>query len=275
MKSRTLFAIVTCVFLGVNGCTKSGGDDNGDSGDGGDSGGAATEQGQLSGSCALRIINGQSCPAGEGPVALLVSKDPEGNPLALCSGAFITKNKILTAAHCAKLMDFGAVTAYTGDTSVDVLSIIPDPRYPAEEFDTGVATTAFEVNVTPFPLFVSSAVDVGDQIYVYGFGVDEDRNSGVELDYGNSAKRSTMVVDQYEDGTIVAQFDTNQTGACEGDSGGPIVSKNGEGRFGIVAVVHGGTTSTCEAGTVEVFTGVQNPGSADFILSQAPGAGTI
>lgn len=266
MDRRFLFALVASALVGLPACTSGGHDDD-------DADGGEAQSGQLSGACALRIINGESCPAEEGPVVLLVATD--GIRGASCSGAFITPTKILTAAHCAELSEFGTITAYTGDTSVDVLSIIPDPRSGDPVFDTAVATTAFAVNVTPLPLFVSSPLSVGQEIFVYGFGTDENGQSGPELDFGNSAKRATMVVDEYEDGIVVASFNRNQTGACEGDSGGPVIAENGDGLFGIAAVVHGGTTTTCQADTLEVFTGVQTPGSVDFILSQAPGAGLI
>lgn len=275
MKSLMRVALALTLVAAV-GCTKSSDDD----GDDGSEQGASFSDPQLQAACELRIINGDTCPSGEGPIALLVASDPLGRPIASCSGAFISRDRVLTAAHCAELAALGSVTVYTGDLSAGVVSITPDSRYneadpSARIFDSAVAILSEEVDVNPLPLFVSGSLSVGDTIYVYGFGIDENNQSAIDRGLGNAAKRATMLIAEHESGIVIAEFDTLQMGACEGDSGGPVIARNPDGLFGIVAVVSGGTTVSCQAGTVEVFDGVRTPGSVDFITSLAPGVGLI
>ena len=264
---RKIFALLVAVSAAFTGCTSSG-DGGGDDG------------GQLSGDCALKIINGESCPAGKGPVALIVSEDSSGRPTAMCSGAFIDRNKVITAAHCQLLFVSPTVKVYTGDTAVKAVSFKAHPSYNSSAtyaftYDVGVITLESSVDITPLPLLLSRSVKAGDSIYVYGFGLDEEGKTAVDRDWGNSARRTSMVVLGIEQGGIVSQFDTTHSGACEGDSGGPALAKSDGGSWGIAGVVSGGTTESCQDGTYEVFVELDRQQIIEFVQSQAPGMGAV
>ena len=267
MKRAYILAAFALLIMSLSGCTSSGGDDE----EGG---------GQLSGDCSLKIINGQECPSGRGPVALLVSENAGGEPTAMCSGAFIAKNKVLTAAHCAQLFLSPVVKAYTGDTSVRAVSFRNHPLYnPASDYaftyDVSIVTLEESVDITPLPLLLSRKVVPGDSIYVYGFGIDENGETAVDHDWGNSARRTSMVVVELTQGGIVSQFDITRSGACEGDSGGPVLAESDGGSWGIAGVTSGGTTETCREGTYEVFSEIDRQTIINFITGEVPDADAV
>ena len=246
-------------------------------GGGGGSGDESAADPQISGACSFRVVNGNACPAGKGPLALLAALDQAGNLTAICSGAFIARDKVLSAAHCSELAAFGSVVVYTGDQSAPVTNIAVDPRYTeaTEEgmtHDTAIFSLGREIEITPLPLLASTAPQVGDRLLLYGFGQDENGGTSAEALLGNGAKRAELEVISIDNGMIEANFDTNEQGGCVGDSGGPVLAQNNSGEWAIAAVVRGGTLGNCLAGTVEIFLGVQTLGSTDFILSQVPTA---
>lgn len=267
MNTKMKIGIIAVLVLSLAACTKS----DGDGGDGG---------GQLSGDCALKIINGEACPKGEGPVAMLLSEDSKGKPAALCSGTFIARNKVITAAHCAELFLSPTVKVMTGSKSVRATGIKIHPSYNpvmqfAFKFDVGIVTLAENVDITPLPLLLSRQIVAGDSVYVYGFGLDENGKTAVDKDYGNSAERTKMVVSEVGQGGIIAEFDTTHSGACEGDSGGPAIAKSNGGSWGIAGVVSGGTTTTCKDGTIEVFVQLDRQVIIDFISGEVPDYGAV
>lgn len=261
---RKLTLLFLTALLCIGGCSSSS-DDN---------------DGQLSGDCSLKIINGKECPKGEGPVALIVAEDKEGTPLAMCSGSFIAQDKVLSAAHCGQLMDASVVKIYTGDLSHKAISFKKHPSYIEGasynfQYDVGIFTLDAKVNVIPLPLLLSREVEVADTLYVYGFGLDEDDETAVDHDWGNSVRRTEMRVSTLVNGGIVAEYNITHSGACEGDSGGPALAKSTGGSYGIAGVVSGGTTRTCREGTLEVFTEMAQKAIIDFIAAEVPEVGGV
>lgn len=253
-------------------------------GGGGGRGGSGSDNNpsdpQLSGSCSFRIVNGDSCPKGKGPIALLAAVGRDGGINAICSGAFLSSTKVLTAAHCSELAAFGTITVYSGEESSIVTSFVVDSRYSEATddgmiHDTAIATLATPIDVTPLSLLASSSPEEGDNLLVYGYGSDENGDTPAAEILGNGAKRARLQLQSNDNGVLVAEFDDSGEGACEGDSGGPVLAQNSNGEWAITAVVRGGTVGNCLQGTTEVFVGVQTPGSIDFILSQVPGAGLL
>ncbi len=266
MNTKVRAGIIAVLVVSLAACSSSDSDDD--------------EGGQLSGDCALKIINGEACPEGEGPIAMLLSENGKGEPSSLCSGAFIARNKILTAAHCGQLFLSPTVKVLTGSKSVRATGIVTHPSYNpisqyAFKYDVGIITLAEEVDITPLPLLLSRQMSAGDSIYVYGFGLDEDGKTAVDKDRGNSAERTRMVVSGITQGGIVAEYDATHSGACEGDSGGPAIGESSSGKWGIAGVVSGGTTTTCKDGTIEVFVELDRQVIIDFISKEVPNYGAV
>ncbi|NMC63450.1 MAG: trypsin-like serine protease [SAR324 cluster bacterium] len=263
---RTLVSLLTVVVFSFVACSNSNDQD--------------ADSGQLSGDCSLKIINGEECPKGEGPIALVVAESEDGIPLSMCSGTFITTKKILSAAHCGQLMDAPVTKVYTGNTVVKVSSFKAHPYYVNNapynfRYDVGIFTLEDSINISPLPLLLSRQPQVGDLIFVYGFGIDENNQTAIDNDWGNSVRRTSMLVSSLQNGGIVAEFDATHSGACEGDSGGPALAQSPQGSYGITGVVSGGTNDSCQVGTLEVFTEIAQDEVLNFILSEVPNVDAV
>jgi len=168
-----------------------------------------------------------------------------------------------------------AIKVYTGDTVADVSSFKAHPDYIENapynfRYDVGIFTLEDSVNISPLPLLLSRQAQVGDLIFVYGFGIDENNQTAIDNDWGNSVRRTSMLVSALQNGGIVAEFDVTHSGACEGDSGGPALAQSHQGSYGITGVVSGGTSDTCQTGTLEVFTEIAQDEILNFLLAEVP-----
>lgn len=140
-----------------------------------------------------------------------------------CTGTFIRKNVILTAAHCNHM-------GYNGRApSKDIVH----PRYSAEA-DSDLAGAQFDLRILIFNESLSeSTVNIstnppkaGEMTRAIGFGVSDFRpDEGISE--GSGVKRAGNIkIDIVEDQYIAAiNSDVN---VCFGDSGGPLLNRRGE-----------------------------------------------
>ncbi len=255
--------LVILLTLALAGCTNSSSDSN-------DSG-----SGQLSGSCSLKITGGIDCPNGDGPVALIEGRIA-GQLAAVCSGTLIAPNAVLSAAHCVEGIPSDAVIKL-GSREVQVTGRVRHPSYTGDpaQVDVGIFYIAPQNDITPIPFYVTQSVSIGDDIVLMGYGANDSGLSNPERDPNLGPSRADMSVVDLDSEVIAAVRIQGGSGGCEGDSGGPVLAQNPDGFWGIVGVIVGGTTATCEAGTINVFSNMQNGPAIDWVLSKISGVGLI
>lgn len=268
---KRIFAAILLSSLVLSGCS-SGGDDG------------ESNEGQFSGSCALKIINGDTCPNEKGPVALVrLLKNEE--LVGICTGTFLTPTHVLTAGHCFEVPGATAAEIWTGGTSVHSKSISIHPKFNLRNrismYDVAIVELAEGVDAATLPLFLSEAAETGMRLNIAGFGVDENGHSAADTDPAQALKKGEMLISQISQGYIMALFDVTESGICSGDSGGPAIVLNKDGKPGVIGTANavGGTSlievERCQNNTVSVFTNMQFDPVTDWIIENAPGTGVI
>jgi hypothetical protein len=146
------------------------------------------------------------------------------NGTAGCTGTFVAKNVILTAGHCNGGMK------YNGNAPV---RDIVHPRYGKNEIEETV-DSRFDLRVLIFkkPLsnsFVSissTTPSVGDSARIIGFGCNQ-LDTSTQKSSGAGRKRAgDLRIDFVSSGIL--QSTKKDVAACYGDSGGPLLNKQGE-----------------------------------------------
>jgi len=216
--------------------------------------------GQTAGSIA--IVSGSTCPEATASVAYLKLKLTDGGQ-ASCSGTVISTTAVLTAAHC--LEGVASLTINFGSKEIPASSFSYHPDYKgidSDSIDVGVVIASSELGQPIVPLLSSRDAIKGETVVIAGYGQSEFGAGAGTLRAGAT---SMSEVGTY---FLVTNAGLNGSGACPGDSGGPVlVSIDG---YWAVA----GATSTL-AGPCKVaenrFANIRNPPAWSFILSKASG----
>jgi|GEM_PF-1747945 len=277
-----LLNCVTFAFLGLAFSSCGGGGGSSDSGSGGDSSGIA----QFGGNCGLKITNGETCSAGDGPIALVLLETADGAPGALCTGAFITNRHILTAAHCfasrslsrievqIKSGIYGASRRYIPNSYNAAGPVLQSDDYAIVELASPIA------GVSTLPLLASERITAGRTINVIGFGQDQSGQSVLQpLAFADGLRKGTMEVAGVDPATgiIVANYNPTGQSVCEGDSGGPAIVFSADGTAAIAGVAQavGESQSSvirCLENSSAFFTSVADGSLVSFVNRFAPDA---
>jgi hypothetical protein len=242
-----------------------------------------------SGACsALKINGGESCEGGAPTVAAVISVSKDGRE-EICTGTLISQTSILTAAHCVEGRPKEIVVAVPGHTRKASQYFI-HPGYRSIRYgssfglinDLAIIKFSEPIPVGPAPILVSKGAPAsGEEVVAYGFGVDEQGQSFVgRFNSGDVPLKATyLIFSGVNSGLLYETVSSGSGNTCKGDSGGPIVARNANGQWGIIAVTSFSPLVSFErpciptqGGTLAVQSPVQNNDAMNFILSVAPDA---
>lgn len=164
-------------------------------------------------------------------VVAIVSELPQGE--ALCTGSIISKNLILTAAHCVdhnptkvKIIFASNIKKANADQLRDVTAIYQNPYWnkmdSAKKGDLAILQFDGKLPVGFSPVHFASTnfkLKAGDAVVFAGYGVTNgQRHSGS----GVLRTTKTQVIEFKSETEVVT--DGRRTSVCFGDSGGPAFS---------------------------------------------------
>ncbi len=221
--------------------------------------------GLVMGSCAKqadvsrsKIVNGTMAFYFEQPAIITLYDE---NLDAICTGTFISETQVLTAAHCTEANDVDPNTGEVGGklsiVFIDDLAshqakvvatstkIVRNPLWDA--YGSGVNSADLAIITFPKGTWKTKAkiskrqAQVGDEIELYGYGLNQDDDSS-DISSAGVFRKGFNTIDTVDGGFIgFLSFSYNESGdgsyasSGQGDSGGPLFV-NEE----IVGVVSGG-----------------------------------
>jgi secreted trypsin-like serine protease len=179
------------------------------------------------------------------PIVMIVGA--RGNRGTLCTGTALTRDLVLTAAHCVAEGRYQVIPSI-GSAATPIRTIALHPRYDPQSYARGrvTADVALIKLAAPLPMHISpvvlaaegEVVAVGDRLLIAGLGVtaqDKDDSTGL-------AHVATLVVTGRPGNLQIRLVDPatrgerHGLGACTGDSGGPAFRET-VGALAVIGVI--------------------------------------
>lgn len=214
------------------------------------------------------IIGGEVAEFGEFPYVVALGYDKGDGIEFSCGGSVISKNFVLTAAHCIETRDgfypsvvrAGVIswdsTEWNEDTDVAVAERIPHPNFSRREkyHDLGLLRLEKSLVFTTFLNAVCLETDVNDPtqtLTIVGWGQTNNNRvsrSSTLLKTNVTAVGRSVCAQTYNErtysklprGLIPEMFcagdPTGAHDACQGDSGGPILVPGASGHYRVVGI---------------------------------------
>ena len=212
--------------------------------------------------CALSVpalaVTGHAPPAtGWAARGIVMVIDPRGD---LCTGTALTRELVLTAAHCVARKERYEVKPYQTGAAIPVRAIAVHPRFDLESYAASRATAdvALVKLASPLPdvivpaaLAAARRVKVGETLTIAGFGTTADRSAA-----GLGIPRMAKLTVTGKPGSLqirlydpAARDQRPGLGACTGDSGAPAFAGEGPRKSGeVIGVVSWTTAANDEEG---------------------------
>lgn len=223
-----------------------------------------------------KVLNGVACESAANSVASIRFTSASSDVVQRCSGVLITKQVVLSAAHCFLGLKGIRADVQVGGTTVRARTVAVHPGARFTESDQAIFDDVALLTLPsaladgrPLPLLVSSAPRVGDRFSIFGFGLSEGGKFG-ELRGGEMTAKTVTA------NHIIASFDGSLSNSCDGDSGGPAVVAYKNGGVSTAAVVglvsSGVEASQCKKGDISYFALLSSPEVEEFLRARAPRA---
>ena len=228
----------------------------------------------------VAVIGGQPAEPGTFPWMAYVL-DVRGNEVGQCSGTVVAPNLILTAGHCAEDMQTGVVNEASGfrvvTGNVDwaapetekqvsgVTRVIPCPCFDRHTAVGDVALLQLSTPTTAPAVTLASRPPSGTGALLGGWGrtYDNQETPVERLRWAKTVVQSPDLCEReaspFSPASEVCTMDppARQTGACNGDSGGPLLVREpsavgGMAQIGVASHVY----NECATSRPTVFTRV-------------------
>jgi len=227
-RTRSCF-VVGCAAVVLAGCADDPGDANTCAGD--------------------AILGGSPTPGSIGYSAAVratlasILIDLGAGEIALCSGVMLDDRALLTAGHCLDVApDMSAATVFLGDP-LDPAAARATVRAIARHDALDVALLSVDFHgralaSAPIPLLEGALDDswVGATVDLAGYGVGDDGDAGI-LSF------ATETIAGLDPDHVVVSG-AGESGACVGDSGGPLFATTKDGRVRVLGLLDDGS-ATC------------------------------
>ncbi|HMO01712.1 MAG TPA: S1 family peptidase [Oligoflexia bacterium] len=240
-----------------------------------------------------KIINGTACGENDrSPVVrvfTIVRDKGTGQTGAIytCTATMLTADGGITAAHCFSYGDLlnqfqilgtaigtgnpGSIQLYTV-SSIKTMSMSFGPNGRVLN-DLAVFRLRTPANVPTLPINLSSAKNVGDEVFVYGYGQTKITDDPSPNDLATDLlSGETSLINVTNELFFIGFSNKKDVNVCFGDSGGPLVHLGENGATGAIGVLSQGANSDCGVGDVNSYTNITTGERLSFIQKNLPGA---